>query len=233
MTSEFNATNSSSDVWSNPANWVSGKVPHASHGLMILAGTNGEDDLGTTLNPFHANDIIGAQVGVSYPDLTVSGFLIANNVNNLAAVAVSAGGSLDVRHNLENVNAVSISSDRNQAGAVEIGGDAGASAFHFDSFGELSTLILDKPAQSALANLITFSAAGGKMELGGLNFDHASYLPNFHGTADAEALGGGKIQLTDHGAPVYQLSNVFFGTPGMGLSVGMDAKTGHDFILVS
>jgi hypothetical protein len=64
------------------------------------------------------------------------------------------------------------------------------------------TLILDRAPPKSLGSHIQFSlnTTTDKIELGHLDFDAADFIPSAAGSLS------GKIELTEHGKPVYQLS---------------------------
>jgi hypothetical protein len=58
-----------------------------------------------------------------------------------------------------------------------------------------------------------------------VDFDAAAFIPSAAGSLS------GKIELTEHGKPVYQLSDVSFPVgASRALSVGTDPATGFHFI---
>jgi len=222
------------DLWSDRGNWNGGEVPSSNVHLDVLYEGIGYNavDLGSAQVPFLAHDVMTAT-----PGLGVHSFL---SVHDIDGVGVIVEGGLRVRHDSD-VGTMSFSG----AGTAEIGHDVENTSFKFQGINESpfgnaahdATLILDRPPPGSLGNAIIFETSrynvtgSGKIELGGIVFDHADFLPSVPGT------GASTIQLTNHGCPVYQLTNVsqtlwtgettaFSGS----LSVGEDPKTGFDFV---
>jgi hypothetical protein len=245
--------------WSDPKAWVGGAVPIGSNGLKVLLDTSSTEDIGSAQAPFLTNDVIGANIGGTLPSLSVTGFLHAHDVENLVGVFIegksglsahdiknvksltvlSGPGTLDVKHDLVNVQQLDVveesvahvgqdlvnvdSVSLSFGGKLEVGHSLGSSQVTFGAAG--GTLILDKPPHGTLSNAIALTFAQEKIELGRLTFDKAAFVANASGSTD------GKIQLTEHGRPVYQLADVTLpqGATHI-LSVGFDRSTGFDFI---
>jgi hypothetical protein len=236
---KFHATGLTNDHWSNPAAWVRRKLPH--QGVDIRLGTGGTADLGTAQKPFTTDDIIGASAGSTLPSLTVTGFIHAEDIKNLATLNVGTpfgsdwqtapGGTLRAER-LVNVKDVAISALPSGPSTLEIEHGVGAATFNMASFGsyQSATLILDHPTPCHFANAIRFSAVGGRIELGDMQFSAARFVPDHPVPSPNGAFnGGGKVILSEHGQTVYQLDHVS-GFPAQPVSVGVDAKTGHDFV---
>jgi hypothetical protein len=211
--------------WSNPANWAGGKVPVSSNGLHILVDGSSLEDLGTAQNPFVAQDVISTNL--SHPLLAVDGFL---SVRDAIGVSLEVLGGLHVSRALIDPTYIGIGGK----GTVEIGqGIIGPTTIDFTRGVEFpgasdGTLILDKAPRGSFDDLVRMGGGLGsplhdKVELGGVSFDHADVIPN--------PSGDFTLRLTNHGAPVYQLTHVGLG--GGTVSVGVDPKTGYDFVSYS
>jgi hypothetical protein len=225
--------------WNNPAAWANGKVPVSSKNLDIRLETSSTENLGTAQTAFVADDVIGAATGMTFPSLFVTGFLHADNLENLSdlqmpsssgvtlkhnlvnvqTVEVHDGGFLDVGHDLVNVQHVTISF----GSIVDIGHSIGKSSFAFGIGG--GSLILDHPAHR-LNNAFSLGQGGSAVtiELGHVRFDAADFVPSAPGSLS------GKIDLTEHGRVVFQFSNVTEAAPAGVLTVGVDHATGFDFV---
>jgi hypothetical protein len=230
------------DTWSNPAAWASGSVPASSSRLDIQLNTSSTDDLGTSQNPFVANDVIGATTGMTYPGLFTTGFLHANTIKdlgdlqipsasgvtvrhdlvNVTDVEIHDGGVLDVGRNLVNVQDVAISF----GSTMEVGDSIGKTSFAFGIGG--GTLILDHPAGRALGNSLSLGlgqpGVDVNIELGHVAFDAADFIASVPGSLT------GKVDLTEHGRLVYQLTNVKELAPAGVFTVGVDKANGYDFV---
>jgi len=258
---EFIGTSSpSADHWSNQTAWKDEEAPGSSNGSKIQLDASSTDDLGTAQQPFLAGDVIGASSGVSFPSLSVLGFLHAHEIEHLSGltlggrsslvmardivdvqrITVLAGPStLNVSYDLVNVQQLAVTTvstatighDLSHVGTVslsfggqlEVGHHIGATAVGFGAAG--GTLILDRPEHGQLTNTVSFGQGGEKIELGKLAFDKADFIPAVPGSQS------GRIQLTEHGRPVYELTSVTFanGTTPV-LSVGRDQATGYHFV---
>jgi hypothetical protein len=202
------------------------------------------DNLGTSHKPFQTNDVIGVNAGLNHPiGFEVTGFLHANSIQNVTYLDVGLGGNLVVDDSIRNVQAL----DVYETGVVKVKGDlvnvpnatlsfgatlelGGNAGFVFGSITSFqfgigpSTLILDNPTQGSFKNQIVLEQ-NSIVELGHMKFDKADFIPSVPGSQT------GKVQLTEHGKPVYQLANVVENPfPGTFLSVGHDRATGNDFV---
>jgi hypothetical protein len=210
-----------------------------------LYPSSSTDNLGTANKPFVANDVIGVSDGLAHPpSFLATGFLhTMGDIENLYSLSVSYGGHATVDGNVENVSSLLV----NEQGVLkvnhdlvgvpqviitfgstlELGGTAGfvlnaISNFQFE-IGP-NTLILDHPAGNSLNNQISLNP-NAIIELAHMHFDQASFIPNSPGSLT------GKLQLTDHGRQVYQLTDVVENTAsGTTFSVGLDKTTGNDFV---
>jgi hypothetical protein len=129
-------------------------------------------------------------------------------------------GATGIHHNLIGGLSVVISF----GGVVEVGQKFGNPDVTFGISG--GTLILDRAPPKSLGSHILFSPLGtDKIELGHLDFDAAAFIPS------APSLLSGKVELTENGKPVYQLSDVSFPVgASSALSVGTDPATDFHFI---
>jgi hypothetical protein len=262
MKAEFKGTSGpDGGNWSNPAAWVGGSVPNSSNRLRVQIDTHSNEDLGTAQAPFLTNDIIGAAIGISPPTLDVAGFLHAREVKNLLQLTSDSGSlsardiknvqfvsmigthtSMQIKHDIVNVqqftateeSVVHVDGDLvkvQQAGisfgaTLEVGRDLGATKLTIGGLG--GTLILDHPEHHRLTNAITLDGGNDRIELGRLRFDKADFLPNSPGSSS------GRIQLTEHGRSVYEMTNVTLGAgPTSTFSVGFDKATGYHFVAFS
>jgi hypothetical protein len=258
MKAEFKgASGSGGAEWSTPGAWVSGQVPTSSLGLNVQIDTASTENLGTASSPFLTNDIIGASVGLTSPSIDVTGFLHAGDIGNLSFVGVEGNAALTARNianvrdlttigrklnvsndiiNTQQFTATEESVDRiggslinvQKVGAsfgatIEVGRSLGTAQVTLGGIGS-GTLILDHPESHHLTNAISFLGTNDTIELGNLVFDTASFLPNSPGATT------GKLQLSEHGHPVYQLTDVTIPANGT-FSVGTDTTTGHHEIL--
>jgi hypothetical protein len=133
------------------------------------------------------------------------------------------------------------------AGEIDIGHRFSGSSFTFDGSGFEDTLKLEHPPLAFIYNEINVTAfpspgalASGsgleKIELGGVHFDRADFIPygpqNAGGTTEA-----GAVLLIEHSLPVYALLNVNavgYGGPINGhFSVGTDPQSHLDYIQYS
>jgi hypothetical protein len=246
--------------WSNADAWVGGAVPLSDRELKVQLDVQSTEDLGNAQAPFFTDDVIGVAGKLGFPSLDVTGFLhadtvrnlanielegsaagiIAHQLKNVAFVAVLGGagtvdvsgnaethtllvadeGSIHIHHNLIGGQSVQISF----GGVVEVGHKFGNPDVTFGISG--GTLILDHAPPKSLGSHILFSlGTTDKIELGHLDFDAAAFIPSAVGSLS------GKVQLTEHGKPVYQLSDVSFPVgAGRTFSVGTDPATGFHFI---
>jgi hypothetical protein len=222
------------DLWSNPDNWADGGVPSSSVDLDVLYTGIGYNavDLGTAQDPFLTHNVTAETSG-----LGVDGFLSTYDIEGKSVVVE---GSLLVRNDAS-ADIITLGG----AGTTEIEHNFAKAGFMFQGINESpfgdaardATLILDRPPPGSIDNGVVFQTnrynvtGSGKIELGGLVFDHADLLPAVPGT------GPSTIQLTNHGCPVYQLTNVsqalwngettvFSGS----LSVGTDSENGYHFV---
>ncbi len=110
-------------------------------------------------------------------------------------------------------------------GVAEVGHDIGATAFDFASPGNQDTLILDHPPTGSLNNSVFFDGEplNAKLELGGLAFDDLNLIPNSDGVLTI-------VQLTNHGSPVYKLTNMQWGGT-LSVGHGPDPQTGYDYLV--
>ena len=223
------------NLWSDAGAWASGKVPSSSDGLDIKVDVSSTEDIrfpggpGTALDdPFIAKDVIGASVGLSPPPVLFiqnGSYLSVRDISNFTSIVVGIGGAssgLNVRHDLTNISNLIFAA----GGDVEVGHDIGTTGFLFESMMAPSTLILDKPPSGSLDNRVDFAAAlplsAAKVELGDLAFNGFSVSQNPNGSET--------IKLTNHGRQVYALTDVTGGATVANLAVGVDRKTGNDFL---
>lgn len=126
------------------------------------------------------------------------------------------------------------------------GGPPGDIFLVTSNFGEPSKLILDHPPPGELTNNLHFSGRGpyasgipnlpsglefnSHLELGDLQFDAGKYTTNHpeYLSGDGQSFGGGTVTLTNHGAVVYKLDNIF--RTQSRVEVGVDPTTGHNFV---
>jgi hypothetical protein len=93
------------DNWSDPAIWFdpltgSSGVPASSNKLNLELYASSNEDLGTAHKAFRANDLIGVNIGLSPPpSLAVTGFLHANEIENLSGLSVAFGSHVTVESN--------------------------------------------------------------------------------------------------------------------------------------
>jgi len=249
------AAGSDGGRWSNGAAWLDGSVPSPNAGLSILLAVNSTDDLGTAGDPFVARDVIGASRGLTPPALTVSGFLKTNDVDHLNALFLNPHASLSTWL-MAGVNNVSVLSDGSLTVGVMVHTQSLAAteeskvligaAVDVDrlsvSFGARlevrsaigdarlaigaagGTIILDRPEHGALHNALSLAFGNDRLELGGLVFDEATFVPS------ASDPLSGKVQLSEGGHGVYQLSNVTLPTGTGPFSVGIDSETGYHYV---
>jgi hypothetical protein len=231
--------NQSGSAWSDPKSWWNNTVPAGGSAQEVLLTASSFENLGTAANPFVADEVIGVTPGLTFPPLTVGGFLHARDIIGLSELQILPsggvttgrdliavrnvdahdGGDLLVGGSLIGVGAVNISF----GSTVEVGHGLGNTTFSFGIGG--ATLIVDGPARQGMANKLLLGPGNGgpTIEFGRLQFDAVDFIPSAPGAAS------GRIALLDHGQTVYQLSNVTETAKGT-LSVGLDAETGHDFI---
>lgn len=237
-------------TWSNPQIWQNGVVPNSSNGLHVTLDANSTDDLGTAADPFIVHDI-SPGLGLS-PTLIVSGFLQAHDINDLSLYTADPGtflspaGTIEIRHDAKNTS-FSILGD---GSTVEIGHSVAGSIFAFSygaglqgDWARNATLILDHPSKGSLDNEFVLpppppplgnspaAVFSLKIELGGIAFDHADFIPSAPGSSS------GDIRLSNHCKTVYDLTDVsapFFGAArGGDLSVGTDPTTGYHYVSYS
>jgi hypothetical protein len=231
---EFLPTGSGGHFWSDPGSWADGKVPTSSKELHIRLDdlSVSRMDLGTAQDVFVAADVLSA--GVGFNELIVQGFLRVQDIDVQRTIV--SGNLLITR------STGSTPFDVVGTGTLEIKHDIGQSTLGFHGvgpreFGNDATIILDEPPKSSFNNSVYFSGnlvgpspvLSQKIELGGLRFDHADFVPNPStpnpGTSDQE----GRLELTNHGRLVYEMTNVFSQTGGT-FSVGSDSKTCYDYV---
>ena len=231
--------NSNGTGWNNPNSWLGGSVPTSSSELNVLLTSGSVENLGTPQSPFVTNDVIGVSVGLTPPSLFLTGFLDARNVVNISGadipssgglhvsndliksqfpLTVHDGGTLLVGNDLISVPQIGVSF----GSTVEIGHGVDHTAFTFGIGG--GTLILDRPPHGYLANMINLGREPTTIELGGLTFDQADFIPSVPGSLS------GKIELLESGKQVYQLSHVNEFSPLGSVSVGVDPTTEYDFV---
>jgi hypothetical protein len=230
----------SDNVWSNPAVWNTGSVPASSNALNIRLDVSSSDNLGTAANPFVANDVVGATTGLTHPSLAVNGFLHTNDIRNLSDINIDSDASITVRRSLVNVQSI----EAHDGGSLSVGGNLinvktgvisfgstvqvghgiGNTAFSFGIGG--GDLILNDPQGHGLGNRLNVGDgnAPAVIELGRLKFNAADFIPNSPGSLT------GKLDLTENGHTVYQLRDVQESTSGGMFTVGLDSKTGYDFV---
>jgi hypothetical protein len=230
----------SDNVWSNPAVWNTGSVPASSNALNIRLDVSSTDNLGTAANPLVVNDVVGATTGLTHPSLAMDGFLHANNIRNLSDIIIDSDAGLTVRHNLVNVqsieahdggflsvgdNLVNVKTVGISFGStVGVGHGIGNTAFTFGIGG--GNLILNNPHGHSLGNLLNVGDGLGPavIELGRLSFNAADFIPNSPGSLN------GRLDLTENGHSVYQLKDVQELASGGMFTVGIDSKTGYDYV---
>jgi hypothetical protein len=213
--------------WSDPAAWADGTVPQSSTGLDVQLDASSYANVGSQSSPFQTNDIIGASeglfLGIGGPSPSIPGFLQAHDIQNVANVVLAGNAGLDVRNDLDNVGTLRFF----EGGTAEIGNNIGSTTIEFQQFA--GTLILDHPAQGSLDNQVLSDTLSTvvthNIELGGIIFDHADLIPPLPGSTN------GQVQLSNHGASVYTLTNV------TGISsasfAGVDPTTGYDILSLS
>jgi hypothetical protein len=230
----------SGNEWNNPAVWANGTVPASNHTLNIQLDASSTDNLGTALNPLVVNDVIGATIGMTHPSLAMTGFLDAANIRNVSDIIIDSDGGVTVRHDLTNVktveahdggflsvgeNLVNVQAVTISFGStVGVGSGIGNTAFSFGIGG--GNLILDHPHVHSLGNLLNVGdgISPAVIELGNRNFNAADFIPNSPGSRT------GKLDLTENGRTVYKLSDVQEGAAGGTFTVGIDSKTGYDYV---
>jgi hypothetical protein len=154
------------------------------------------------------------------------GFLQAFDIQNVATVELAEGSVLDVRNDLDNVGTLSFF----LSGTAEIGNNVGSTTIEFGGFRGpgSATLILDHPAHDSLNNQVIVGGSAphvATIELGSVVFDHADLIPPLPGSANEQ------VQLSNHGASVYTLTNV---TGASSVSFGgVDPTTGYDILSLS
>jgi hypothetical protein len=221
---------STEDLGSASAPFLTNDIIGASAGLTPL-----------TLNVagfLHARDVkdLAALLTDGSGSITVRNI---ENVNDLTMIGTHA--VLNVEHNIvnvpqftdteESVTHVGGSLVNVQTFAASFGGtmqvehSVGTTQFTLGGIGS-GNLILDHPEHRHLTNPITLAGNGDTIELGGLVFDKADFLPNSPGSSS------GTVQLSEQGRPVYQLTDVTLRDTGT-FSVGIDKSTGYHEIVFS
>jgi hypothetical protein len=146
------------------------------------------------------------------------GLTVSRDLAHIPFITVDDGGFIDVHHDLVNVKHAGIAF----GSTIEVGHRLGETSFVFGISG--GNLILDHPSHGALGNPFALGFDAVKIELGHLDFDAAVFIPN------ASSGLTGKIDLTEHGKLVYQLTEVSKSASGGVFSVGVDKSTGYNYV---
>jgi hypothetical protein len=262
MKATFKGTSGSSGSdWSNPSNWVGGKVPISSHRLHVQIDAGSTEDLGTAQAPFQTDDIIGASVGLSAPSLDVTGFLHAHDIKNLGGLSAEGGGSIHA-HAIKNVRFLSLLATHS---TLDVTGDivnvqqltvTEESVAHVrGSLVNVQNVSLSFGASLEVGHDIGSTKFVFGIPVGTLILDHPergkltnsiTLAPNdrielgnlVFDKADflpnAPGSSTGEVQLSEHGHSVYELTNVAFPFTAVGTgSVGIDKATGFHFFAFS
>ncbi len=256
----IHGTSSRFNEWSAPANWIGKAVPKSGIGLDVtIDTTTSQENLGSATNPFVVHDITPA-LGL-LPSIYVTGFLQAQDVTNVTlhtAYVTSGGtgnptatGSVRILNNATD----SVFDIVGTGARVEIGKSITGSSFDFSTgvswysaWAHHATLILDKPPAHSMSNPIVLPPPipplgappigfSLRIELGGLHFDHADFIPTAPGSST------GDLRLTNHGVTVYDMTHISGRSLGSSSSydlarvgtftIGHDAATGKDYVAYS
>jgi hypothetical protein len=109
MRYEFIGTSSpSANRWSNRAAWKDETAPSSSNRSKIQLDASSTDDLGTAQQPFLAGDVIGAGSGVSFPSLSVLGFLHAHEIEHLSGLTLGGRSSVVMARDIVDVQRITV-----------------------------------------------------------------------------------------------------------------------------
>lgn len=162
--------------------------------------------------------------------LDVISFIHADSTSNLSSLTIEASGTL-VTGSISDVGTITIS-----GGTLEIqNGGLGNAVVNVTTppgqTDHVATLILDHPPVGELTNTLLFGGGfGGRIELGGLQFNGSQFIPNQASPPAApHTASSGQAILEQNGAAVYTLNigsfSAYFGSN----AVGVDAQTGFAF----